>query len=159
MNTINEHDNCAEALDLMNIRIAVGLLLVSVAYALEASVYLAPSDYKAALDGSTLVLGVLAMLWILRAIGPTFWRKLQNRTWQLPKPESFVTEAFNQALNKSWIITFITIVFLKSLDNLLGKADLPLDFFLKALVFLMLFSASVIFLVMIKADGGEAGLD
>ncbi len=159
MNTINEHDNCAEAMDLMNIRIAVGLLMVSVAYALEASVHLMPAAYATWLDRSTLALGLFAMAWIVRAIGPTLWRKLRNKTWQLHKPESFVTQAFNQALNKSWLITFVTIVFLKSIDKLLGKADLPIEFFLKALVFLMMFSASVIFLVLIRTDDKEAGFD
>ncbi len=70
-----------------------------------------------------------------------------------------MTQAFNQALNKSWLITFVTIVFLKSLDKLIGRAELPIDFFLKALVFLMMFSASVIFLVLIRTDDKDTGLD
>jgi hypothetical protein len=54
----------AEAIDLMNSRIALGLLLASLAYGLEASVYLFTSADNHVIKWLGFAISMLAALWI-----------------------------------------------------------------------------------------------
>ncbi len=149
---MNKQSNCAETIDLMNIRIALGFLVVSLAYAMEASVYLVPEGFQKSADVFSLVLGGISMVLILWAIGPSLLRKIRTRSFSYQQPESFIVQAFNQALSKSWVITMVSLVVLKTMDKLVASSNLPIDFYFKAMTFLMMFSASVVFLVLIRSD-------
>ncbi len=144
---MNRTQNCAEAMDLMNTRIAIGLLIASFAYALDSASMLVPGGDQSLLGWISFAVSIVSVLWIFRAIGPSLWKKLKNRSLSHQEPESFITEAFHQAIIKSWIITVIALMVLKSLERVVIKWALPVDFYFKTLIFVMLFSASLIFLI------------
>ncbi len=149
---MNNNLNCAEAMDLMNSRIAIGLLLASVTYALDASVYLLADPDNQVFKWVGFATSMIATLWIFRAVGPAIWKKFKSRSFTHQEPESFITEAFHKAIIKSWILTIAALMVLKVLDQFIARVDLPVDFYLNGLVFIMLFSASVTFLLMTRAN-------
>ncbi len=146
--------NCAEVMDLMNTRIAIGLLIASFAYALDAASILVTTDNQIMLSWASFGMSLLSVLWIFRAIGPSLWKKLKHRTLSHQEPESFITDTFHQAIIKSWIITVIVLMVIKSLEQKVIHWALPVDFYFKVLIFTMLFSASIIFLVLTYVSDG-----
>ncbi|TDR23296.1 hypothetical protein [Marinicella litoralis] len=149
---MSNNQNCAEAMDLMNTRIAVGLLLASLSYGLDAFTYLLPAGENQVLKWFGFGVSVLAALWIFRAVGPALWDKLKSGQFKHQEPESFITETFHQAIIKSWIITIAVLMVLKVLEQLIVRIDLPIEFYFNGLVFIMLFSVSVIFLVLTREN-------
>ena len=145
---MKNNQSCAEAMDLMNSRIAIGLLLASITYGLDALVYLLGDPENQVIKWLGFSVSVVAGLWIFRAVGPLLWRKLKSRSFSHQEPESFITESFHQAIIKSWIITIASLMVLKVLEKLIAGVDLPVDFYINGLVFIMLFSVGVIFLLM-----------
>ena len=154
---MSNNQNCAEAMDLMNSRIALGLLMASLTYALDASVYLLADPNNPVIEWLGFCISVLAALWIFRAVGPMLLKKLKNRRLIHQEPESFITESFHKAIIKSWIFTILVLMLLKVLESLIARIDLPVEFYLNGLVFIMLFSASGVFLLMthISDDGDQ----
>jgi len=145
----------------MNSRIAVGLLLASFTYGLDALVYLLANPENEVFKWIGFCSSLLAVLWIFRAVGPSLWRKFKSRSMTLQEPESFVTETFHKAIIKSWIFTIAALMVLKVFNRLIARLDLPVEFYINVLVFIMLFSASVTFLVMTHVsdeDDQEEGL-
>ncbi len=90
----------------------------------------------------------MAAGWILWAVGPSIIKKIKNRNFTAQEPESFVTETFHKALIKSWVITIAFLMLLKVFDRMIAEANLPSEFYFNGIVFIMLFSSSVAFLIM-----------
>ncbi|MGJ8663894.1 MAG: hypothetical protein ACSHWU_09595 [Marinicella sp.] len=143
----NNH-SCAEAMDLMNSRIAIGLLLASFTYGLDASNYLFEFGENQVFKWVGFSITVFSALWIFRAIGPMLWKKIKSKSVIHHEPESFITDSFHKSIIRSWIFTIAVLMLLKVLENYFSKVDLPVEFYVNALIFIMLFSASSIFLVM-----------
>jgi hypothetical protein len=145
---MSDNQNCAEAMDLMNSRIALGLLMASLTYALDASMYLLSDSNNPVIEWLGFSISILAALWIFRAVGPMLLKKLKSRRFSHQEPESFITESFHKAIIKSWIFTILVLMVLKVLESIIERVDLPVEFYLNGLVFIMLFSASGVFLLM-----------
>jgi hypothetical protein len=152
---MNNNQNCAEAMDLMNTRIAIGLLLASITYALDASIYLFTDGNNQVFKWIGFTTSLLAAAWIFRAIGPMLWNKFKSRSMKFQEPESFVTETLHKAIIKSWTITIAALMVLKVSERMISRVGLPIEFYINALVFIMLFSASVIFLVMTRFNDAD----
>ncbi len=143
---MKEDQNCAEVIDLMNTRVAIGLLIASLIYALDAVEMLVAGELQTTLHWLGFIASLTTVLWILRAMMPVFRKKIKKGFIKHQEPESFITEAFHKAINKSWIFTLLCLILLKTMDQLIVKLDLPTGFYFSTLTFMMLFTASVIFL-------------
>lgn len=143
----------AEAIDLMNSRIALGLLLASLAYGLEASVYLFTSADNHVIKWLGFAISMLAALWIFLAVAPELWNKIKRQSIAQHEAESFVTDSFHKAIIKSWAFTIATLVFITVIEQFIARIHLPLEFYINGLIFIMLFSASITFLI--STNGNE----
>ncbi len=152
---MNNNLNCAEAMDLMNTRVAIGLLLASFTYGLDASVYLLADADNQLFKWLGFSISMLAVLWIFRAVGPMIWKKIKSRNFTQQEPESFITESFHKAMIKSWIFTITALMVLKVFEKFSAQFNLPVEFYINSLVFIMLFSAAVTFLLMTYANEDE----
>ena len=149
---MNNNLNCAEAMDLLNSRIAIGLLLASFAYGLDASVYLLADPDNQVFKWISFSISMLAALWIFRAAGPAIWKKFKSKSFTHQEPESFITETFHKAMIKSWIVTIAALMVLKVLEQFISQFNLPVEFYINGLVFVMLFTTGVTFLLTIHAN-------
>lgn len=145
---MNNNLSCAEAMDLMNTRIAIGLLLASLTYGLDSSAYLFAVSDNQVFKWIGFSITVLSALWIFRAVGPMLWQKFKSRSFTHQEPESFITETFHKAIIKSWVFTLAVLMLMKVLEKTISRISLPFEFYLNSLIFLMLFVASVSFLIM-----------
>ena len=143
---MNESTNCAEVIDKMYTRLAIGLLVAAVAYFLKATVFLTGPATDNTLEKISFWAGVLTILVVLTGMIPVMWRKLSSKSWTLEEPESYIQDAFKEALKRSWMITFVTLVILKSMDRMMQAWALPAEFYLQAMISLMMLTASVSFL-------------
>jgi hypothetical protein len=144
---MNKELSHAEAVDLMNSRIAIGLLMASLAYGLDACVYLLSGGDNQVFHWLSFSISMFVALWIFRAVAPELWNKFKRKNICHQEPESFITESFHKAIIKSWAFTIATLMVLTVLEQFIARLDLPFEFYIKGLVFIMLFSASVTFLV------------
>ena len=135
-----------EQIDRMMQRIALGVFLIAIAYAISASKFFVNEKTADILDISSQVLGVIIIVLVLPAFLKLVNMKRKNRE-ACSEPEGFVTEVFDKATGKSFQFTFL---FLIALEFVSGNylTNLPTEFFIKLIisVTLAIFSLSFFFL-------------
>jgi hypothetical protein len=98
-------------------------------------------------------ISMLAALWIFLAVAPELWNKIKRQSIAQHEAESFVTDSFHKAIIKSWAFTIATLVFITVIEQFIARIHLPLEFYINGLIFIMLFSASITFLI--STNGNE----
>ncbi len=130
--TNQQKTSVAEQIDQMMQRVALGVFLVAVAYAISTLEYFVSAQTKDILDIVSRVLGIF----ILILVFPKFLKFVilrRNNREACREPEGFVVEMFNQATGKAFQFTFIFLITLEFVSKGF-LADLPGVFFVKATI-------------------------
>ena len=151
--TNHEKASVAEKIDQMMQRVALGVFLVAVAYAISTLKYFVGAQTSAILDNVSMVLGVVILLLVFPKFVKFVILKRKNRE-ACREPEGFVVDMFNQATGKAFQFTFLFLIALEFASKSL-LAELPGEFFVKATITFSLafFSLSFFFLNRAKNDG------
>ncbi len=143
-----------EHIDKMHQRIALGVLLVAIAYATSVIRFLVSEEMEGILDIMSRVLGITIIILVL----PPFLKFLNMRRKNrgaCKEPEGFVIEMFNKATGKAFQFTFLFLVALEVIGmNYLDH--LPGEFFIKLIISVSLAIFSLTFFFLNRAgDAGE----
>lgn len=140
-----------EQIDRMMQRIALGVFLVAIAYAISASKFFVNEKTANILDISSQVLGVIIIVLVLPAFLKFVIMKRKNRE-ACSEPEGFVIEMFDKATGKSFQFTFL---FLIALEFVSGNylTNLPTEFFIKLIISVTLAIFSLSFFFLNRAGG------
>ncbi len=135
-----------EQIDKMHQRIAMGVFLVAIAYAISVIRFLVSEEISGILDIFSKVLGIAIIILVLPAFLKFVNMRRKNKG-ACKEPEGFVIEMFNKATGKAFQFTFLFLVVLE----IIGKnflAHLPGEFLIKLIisVTLAIFSLSFFFL-------------
>jgi len=131
---------------------AVALVLgLSVAefFASEAAAVLIDIAIKAL---AIVIIGLMALLyfWKLRPLSASQRRECLAE-------DGFLQMAFRQAMAKSWMLSFLVLVILQALDNLVlaRLPEMPLEIVIQCILALMLMLFSVAFLIFARSGTGD----
>jgi hypothetical protein len=140
-----------------SLQLLVGTMFaVALIFCLSVAEFFTGASTAAVIDVAVKVLGVavLAMMalfyfWKLRPMTPS-----QRR--QHFAEDGFVQIGFRKAMARSWMLTFLVLVVLQALDNLVldRLPAMPLDIVIKAVLGLMLLLFSVAFLLFTRSGSG-----
>lgn len=136
----------AEQIDRMHQKIAVGVFLVAIVYAISAAQFLISEETKGILDIISKILGITILFLVLPAFLKLMNMRRKNKG-ACKEPEGFVIEMFNKASGKAFQFTFLFLVALEIISkNVL--ANLPGEFLIKLIisVTLAIFSLTFFFL-------------
>ena len=125
-------ESVAQFVDRFLQRCAGGVLLIGLAYALSAVMYLVSNETADTLNNATVVLGILAVALIL----PMFVRMVRLRSsgqcdWS--ESDSYMSSVFNKACVSAFEVTFILLIILEPLSKRV-LTDQPADFFINVVV-------------------------
>lgn len=156
-NMMNKEINCAELVDTMNHRLAIGFLVVSLAYAFDVLTFLVNEPIKYYADRAGTVMAVLAVVIILYALRPVLNQRISKTQTKAHETESFITEALNTSIRTSWILALVSITVMMAMNKFGVNLDLPVDFYFRLLFFIMMFSVALSFMIRTR-DAGSAEL-
>ena len=143
----------AEQIDRMHQRIAMGVFLVAIAYAISAIRFFVSEEVIGVLDIFSKILGITILILVLPAFLKFVNMRRKNRG-ACKEPEGFVIEMFNQATGKAFQFTFLFLVALEIISkNYL--AHLPGEFFIKLIISVTLAIFSLSFFFLNRAGGDE----
>ena len=143
----------AEQIDRMHQRIAMGVFLVAIAYAISAIRFFVSEEVIGVLDLFSKILGITILILVLPAFLKFVNMRRKNRG-ACKEPEGFVIEMFNQATGKAFQFTFLFLVALEIISkNYL--AHLPGEFFIKLIISVTLAIFSLSFFFLNRAGGDE----
>ena len=143
----------AEQIDRMHQRIAMGVVLVAIAYAISAIRFFVNEEVIGVLDIFSKILGITILILVLPAFLKFVNMRRKNRG-ACKEPEGFVIEMFNQATGKAFQFTFLFLVALEIISkNYL--AHLPGEFFIKLIISVTLAIFSLSFFFLNRAGGDE----
>gem|GEM_PF-1435074 len=149
------NNNCAELVDTMNKRLAIGFLVVSMAYAFEVLSFLVGEPLKGYSKQAGDIFAVLSMVVVLFAMWPVLKRQVTNPQIKNHEEESFITDALHTSIRISWMITLFCLMFMMAMDNLRAKLNLPVDFYFKLLFFIMMFTVGIGFFLKTRDESME----
>ena len=140
----------AQTVDRLLQRSAIGLFLLSLAYAMSATMYLVSDEVAGYMDRAQLALGIL----ILLIVFPAFLKYLRlkyRRESECPATGGYIVEMFKKAGAKAFSLTFI---FLIALELVAEKylTDLPTPFFIKTILSFNLGVFSITFFRWVRDD-------
>ena len=143
----------AEQIDRMHQRIAMGVFLVAIAYAISAIRFFVSEEVIGVLDIFSKILGITILILVLPAFLKFVNMRRKNRG-ACKEPEGFVIEMFNQATGKAFQFTFLFLIALEIISkNYL--AHLPGEFFIKLIISVTLAIFSLSFFFLNRAGGDE----
>ena len=150
---INNQLSVVEQIDKMHQRIALGVFLVSVAYALSVIRFLVNEKTSGMLDTASQVVGVFVIILVLPAFVKFLRIRRDNRA-ACAEPEGFVIEMFNRATGRAFQFTFLFLIVLEIVSkNLLSH--LPGEFFIKLIISVTLAIFSLTFFFLNRVDDNE----
>lgn len=133
---------------------AFGLLAAGIIYLVRAFEQIAPAGMVQAFEILQVTLAILTIL----CIAPMFIWKIRHRTAGEKivyfSKDGYAAQALETAQRVSWVITFLVLAFLESMDQLRG--EFPEDFFLQIVLAILLCTMSIVFLYKIwSEDSGD----
>ena len=134
-------------------RTALGVLLMALAYALAAAMYLVSEPLEQRLDLVQLVLAMAAVIVVL----PGFVRMLRVRMARgtdCADADSYIGEQFRKACVMAFSITFVVLAVAGPVSRQL-PSDLPPDFYIQSVLALSLGAFSATFFVSLWRDRDE----
>ena len=149
--------SAAESIDAHKLKLAVLLLCISVLFGIQAVSFLVNEETRSILRTASGVLVALNGLLIIRMVVwkiGIMWRISKEQRHLFFNPEGYVVEARNSAAYFSWVLSFMALIIMigAAEDN---ATSLPPEFFILALLFLMLSSFSLSFLYLWLIDSKE----
>lgn len=132
----------AQFVDRFMHRIAIGVFLVALAYATSAVMFLVSPEIAFYLDKLKLGLGLMAVVIVFPQFVKMVRRKVRGGA-DADEPESFVVEAYKRAAEKSFALTFVSLIIMDVLSTGV-LAGLPVEFSIEVILFvsLIIFSLS-----------------
>ena len=134
--------------------VAWSMFALALVFCLSVAHFFANESIAAIID---VVVKVLAIA-ILGLVGVLFfWKFRRTNTGQRRHylaEDGFVQVSFEKAMAKSWMLSFLVLVILQALDNLLLERlpDMPLEVVIKALLSMMMLLFSVAFLLFTRSS-------
>lgn len=143
-----------EQIDKMHQRIALGVFLVAIAYAISVIRFFVSEEISGILDTFSKVLGITIIILVLPAF-LKFVNMRRKKRGACKEPEGFVIEMFNKATGKAFQFTFLFLIALEFIDkNYL--AHLPGEFLIKLIISVTLAIFSLTFFFLNRPeDAGE----
>jgi len=134
-------------------RVALAVLLMAISYTAAATLHFVEGNLNEALTIVRKVFGIGAALIVL----PQFinFIRLRMRVKDCgEEPEGFIAEIYGQSAVSAFAVAFVTMVFL---EPFAGKAfsDLPPDFFIQAMLALMMATLGINFFIRSRAGDDE----
>jgi hypothetical protein len=143
-----------EQIDKMHQRIAIGVFLMAIAYAISVIRFLVSEEMNGILDTTSRVLGITIFILVLPAFLKFVNMRRKNRR-ACKEPEGFVIEMFNKATGKAFQFTFLFLVALEFMSSSY-LTQLPGEFFIKLIISVTLAIFSLTFFLLNRAgDVGE----
>ena len=152
MNTTHTY---AEKADRINTAVAAGMFFMALAYAAMAGELITSetvANYFNYVGKGVMIIAVIIILWACAPLLLKLGKKRSARCNNFSDPEGFITQAFHKSCLISWFTLFIGLSFLAGMDNLLGRLNLPVQFYLYAILSVILFVASISFFVITLTD-------
>ncbi len=137
--------------------VAYSMFAMALVFGLAVAHHFANESIAAAIDVAVkilavAILGLMALLyfWKFRPMTPS-----QRR--QHLAEDGFLQIAFQKAMARSWMLSFLVLVILQALDNLLLERlpEMPLEIVIKAVLALMLLLFSLAFLLFTQSGGSD----
>ena len=140
----------AEFIDKFLQRVAIGVVLVALAFNLSALAFVVPDAVAFYLNKIELALGILAVIIVLPQFIKMMRCRMRGEAWA-EDADSFVANIYRRAAEKGFSLTFVALVVLIFLsDDYL--IELPLEFYFQALLAFSLGVFSLTFFWLLWAD-------
>ncbi len=148
--------NCAEAIDHMNRRVALGMFFVGITYFMQAGEkLLEPGFWNSALDIASGVGVVLTMGVTLWGILPVAKLKIGGQFLKRSEPESFLTDAMHMSFKNSWIATMMSMVVVLAFARFIDDWSIEPSFYFIVIFGFMTLTASLSFFYLTRNDDVE----
>jgi len=133
------------------------MFAVALVFCLSVAEFFASDSAAAIIDVAVKVLGI-AIVGLMALL--YFWKfrpMSDNQRRQHLAEDGFLQIAFRKAMAKSWMLSFLVLVILQALDNLvLGRLpEMPLEIVIQSVLALMLLLFSVAFLLLARSGSSD----
>lgn len=137
--------------------LAVSMFAVAFVFCLSVAEFFASESTAAIIDIAVkglglVILGLMALLyfWKFRSMSP-------NQRRRHLAEDGFLQIAFRKAMAQSWMLTFLVLVILQVLDNLvLGRLpEMPLEIVLQSILAIMLLLFSIAFVLFTSSNSSN----
>ena len=156
MSTHEEHKQ-AEFLDRFMRRTAIGVFLVSLAFASSALSFVVGKPLAFSLDKLELGLGLLAVIIVFPPFVKMIRRKFRDRS-AVHDSDGFVADAYKRAAEKGFSLTFVFLLFMVFVSGRYFP-DLPAVFFINVILAFSLGIFSITFFRRLHSNGDDASDD
>ena len=154
----NSTESPAVIIDRFFQRIAIGVTLLGLSYALSAASYIVSEDIASYIGPLKTLLSIM----VLVVVFPAFWTfmKLDKKIRSLCyEPDSFIVEMFKNACVRAFSITFVTLIILELLSEV-HFPELAPSFFLNIALWISLdVFALTFFMSTLASDDDEDDLE
>lgn len=146
----------AELADRTTLAVAVAMFLVALMNGLSVAEHFADRGLAGMLDLAGKGLGVLAILVVLSTYFGKFRRMSASERAAYLADDGFLQASFRRALSKSWILVFVVLAVLQTLDNLVldRLPGMPVEVVLQSVLTIMLVAFTVAFAAIVRGDDG-----
>mgnify|MGYP006307831423 FL=1 len=137
--------------------LAAAMFAVALVFCLSVAEFFAGESTAAVIDVTVKVLG-LVILGLMAVL--YFWKfrpmTTSQRRHELAE-DGFLQIAFRKAMARSWMLSFLVLIVLQALDNLLLEPlpEMPLEIVIQAVLALMLLLFGLAFLFLTRSSGGN----
>jgi len=133
------------------------MFAVALVFCLSVAEFFASDSTAAIIDVAVKALGI-AILGLMALL--YFWKfrpMSDNQRRQHLAEDGFLQIAFRKAMAKSWMLSFLVLVILQALDNLVLERlpEMPLEIVIQSILAVMLLLFSVAFLLFTRSSSGD----
>jgi len=133
------------------------MFAVALVFCLSVAEFFASDSAAAIIDVAVKVLGI-AILGLMALL--YFWKfrpMSDNQRRQHLAEDGFLQIAFRKAMAKSWMLSFLVLVILQALDNLVLERlpEMPLEIVIQSVLAVMLLLFSVAFLLFTRSSSDD----
>jgi len=148
-----QHPSPAQFIEKFMNRVAVGVFLISLAYASSAMMFVVSEAMALYLDRLSFGFGLLAVAVVFPSVVKMIIAKRRAGAGS-HQPDGFVVDAYKRAAERGFALTF---VFLLLMDFLTGRffVDLPAEFAIQIILAISLAIFSLSFFIFTREEGDE----
>lgn len=146
-------ETTAQFVDKFLHRTAIGVFLMTLAYAVSSAMYLVSAEVAVTLDVVELLLALAAVVVVL----PVFIKFVRLRSKQQcnqSESDGYMAHVLNKACVKAFSFTFVFLILLEPTTEKY-LTELPADFFINLILSFSLGVFSLTFFSLIRSDGDE----
>lgn len=151
------HNSEAELADRTVQLVALSLFIVALLFVLSIVEFFADDSVANLIDWASKIMAVSVIALMVGLFALKFRSMPQSQRRQYLAEDGFLQIGFQRAMAKSWMLSFVALVMLQALDQLVLERlpELPLKLFIQAILAIMLGVFSIAFFFITRQDSGS----